>query len=119
MVLKCPYVAGTLGVVTEVVLKIRPLPRCKKYGSIVFPDFETGVRCMREVARQRCQPASIRLMDNEQFQFGQALRPETGYFGSLKEGLKKTFLTKLKGFSLDQVCVATLLFEGKCWLTTS
>uniref|UniRef100_A0A1B6LVZ4 Alkylglycerone-phosphate synthase n=1 Tax=Graphocephala atropunctata TaxID=36148 RepID=A0A1B6LVZ4_9HEMI len=103
---------GTLGVVTEVVLKVRPLPPCKKYGSIVFPDFESGVRCMREVARQRCQPASIRLMDNEQFQFGQALRPETGYFGSLKEGLKRTFLTKLKGFRLDQVCVATLLFEG-------
>lgn len=43
---------GTLGVVTEVVLKIRPLPRRKKYGSIVFPDFESGVKCMREVALQ-------------------------------------------------------------------
>jgi alkyldihydroxyacetonephosphate synthase len=44
--------AGTLGVVTEVVLKIRPLPKIKKYGSIVFPNFEAGVACMREVARQ-------------------------------------------------------------------
>uniref|UniRef100_A0A1B6CGH0 Alkylglycerone-phosphate synthase n=1 Tax=Clastoptera arizonana TaxID=38151 RepID=A0A1B6CGH0_9HEMI len=104
---------GTLGVITEVVLKIRPLPRCKKYGSIVFPDFETGFNCMREVAKQRCQPASIRLMDNVQFHFGQALRPESGFFGAVKEKLKMAYLTKVKGFSLDEVCVATILFEGE------
>lgn len=52
-------------------------------------------------------------MDNEQFQFGQALRPESGYFGSLKDSLKRTLLTRVKGFRLDQVCVATLLFEGE------
>ena len=51
-------------------MKIRPIPPCKKYGSIVFPDFEKGVGCLREIARQRYAPASIRLMDNEQFQFG-------------------------------------------------
>lgn len=43
---------GTLGLVTEVAMKIRPLPDCKKYGSIVFPEFENGVACLREVARQ-------------------------------------------------------------------
>ena len=48
-------------------MKIRPLPVCKKYGSIVFPDFESGVACLREVARLRSAPASIRLLDNEQF----------------------------------------------------
>ena len=46
------FVPGTLGVVSEVTLKVRPLPQCKKYGSIVFPDFECGVNCMREVAKQ-------------------------------------------------------------------
>lgn len=50
---------GSLGVITEVVIKIRPLPACRKYGSVVFPTFEDGVRCMREIARQRCQPASV------------------------------------------------------------
>lgn len=51
---------GTLGVITEVVIKIRPLPACRKYGSVVFATFEDGVRCMREIARQRCQPASVK-----------------------------------------------------------
>lgn len=40
---------GTLGVITEIVLKIRPLPRVVKYGSIVFPHFMSGVHALREV----------------------------------------------------------------------
>ncbi|KAK3596239.1 hypothetical protein CHS0354_030884 [Potamilus streckersoni] len=105
---------GILGVVTEVTMKIRPLPECKKYGSIVFPDFESGVKCLREIAKQRCAPASIRLMDNEQFQFGHALKPESGtIFSSFVDGLKKFYITKIKGFDPHTLAVATLLFEGK------
>ena len=40
---------GTLGVVTEVIFKVRPLPRVVKYGSVVFPNFASGVNAMREV----------------------------------------------------------------------
>ncbi|KZC04648.1 Alkyldihydroxyacetonephosphate synthase, partial [Dufourea novaeangliae] len=103
---------GTLGVVTEVILKIRPLPKVVKYGSVVFPSFENGVAAMRQVAKERCQPASIRLMDNEQFQFGQVLRPESSWGSSILQGLKHAYITRIKGFKWDQLCVATLLFEG-------
>lgn len=104
---------GTLGVITEVIMKIRPLPECKKYGSIVFPDFESGVACLREVARQRCPPASIRLMDNEQFRFGHALKPEAhSIFQSFMDGVKKLYLTRFKGYDVNVMSVATLLFEG-------
>jgi len=67
------WLTGTLGVVTEATLKIRPFPDFRKFGSVVFPDFESGVAFLREVARQRMQPAGMRVMDNEQFQFGQFL----------------------------------------------
>ncbi|XP_053554468.1 alkyldihydroxyacetonephosphate synthase, peroxisomal isoform X1 [Bombina bombina] len=104
---------GTLGVVTEVTIKIRPIPEYQKYGSVVFPNFERGVACLREVARQRCAPASIRLMDNAQFQFGHALKPQVAsIFTSFLDGLKKFYITKFKGFDPNQLCVATLLFEG-------
>ncbi|KTG36183.1 hypothetical protein cypCar_00038370, partial [Cyprinus carpio] len=88
---------GTLGVVTEVTLKIRPVPEYQKYGSVVFPNFQQGVACLREVARQRCAPASIRLMDNEQFQFGHALKPQvSSIFTSFLDGLKKFYITKVR-----------------------
>lgn len=103
---------GTLGIVSEVIVKVRPLPAVKKYGSLVFKDFGSGIRCLREIARRRCQPASIRLMDNEQFLFGQALKLDSGIFASFVEGLKKFLLTKVKGYDLTKIAVATLLFEG-------
>ena len=65
--------AGILGVITEVTLRIRPTPPVQRYGSIVFKDFDQGVEFVREVARQRCTPASVRLMDNVQFLMGESL----------------------------------------------
>ncbi|KRT84991.1 hypothetical protein AMK59_1739, partial [Oryctes borbonicus] len=103
---------GSFGVITEVTLKIRPLPQCKRYGSIVFPDFESGVKCMRDVAKERCQPASIRLMDNEQFKFGQSLKPVASILSTFVDGLKKFYVTRIKGFDMDSMVVMTLLFEG-------
>ncbi|XP_058062763.1 alkyldihydroxyacetonephosphate synthase [Anopheles bellator] len=103
---------GTLGVITEVVIKIRPLPQVKRYGSLVFPDFGSGIRCLREVAKERLQPASIRLIDNEQFQFGQALKIPGGTIASVGELLKKAYITKVKRMKLDKIAIATLLFEG-------
>uniref|UniRef100_A0A674JPX0 Alkylglycerone-phosphate synthase n=1 Tax=Terrapene triunguis TaxID=2587831 RepID=A0A674JPX0_9SAUR len=104
---------GTLGVVTEVTIKIRPIPEYQKYGSVVFPNFERGVACLREIAKQRCAPASIRLVDNAQFQFGHALKPQVAsIFTSFLDGLKKFYITKFKGFDPNELCVATLLFEG-------
>ena len=43
---------GIFGVITEVTLRIRPLPEVRKHGSIVFPNFLEGVNFVREVARQ-------------------------------------------------------------------
>ncbi|XP_071603348.1 alkyldihydroxyacetonephosphate synthase, peroxisomal isoform X3 [Heliangelus exortis] len=61
----------------------------------------------------RCAPASIRLVDNAQFQFGHALKPQVAsIFTSFLDGLKKFYITKFKGFDPNLLCVATLLFEG-------
>uniref|UniRef100_A0A8C5P0N0 Alkylglycerone-phosphate synthase n=2 Tax=Jaculus jaculus TaxID=51337 RepID=A0A8C5P0N0_JACJA len=104
---------GTLGVITEATIKIRPVPEYQKYGSVAFPSFEQGVACLREIAKQRCAPASIRLMDNQQFQLGHALKPQvSSIFTSFVDGLKKFYITKFKGFDTNQLSVATLLFEG-------
>lgn len=68
---------------------------------------------MKFINFQRCQPASVRLMDNTQFHFGQALRTGTGTFGAFKDKLKKFYLFKWKNFDINSICVMTLFFEGK------
>lgn len=103
---------GTLGVVTEVVLKVSLLPKVKVYGSLIFPEFGCGVKCLREVAACKGQPSSIRLIDNDQFKFGQALKPKPSIFSSVVDGMKKMYITKFKGFDIHRMCVATLVFEG-------
>lgn len=40
--------------ITEVTIRIRPVPAVRKYGSVVFATFEPGVAFVREVARQVC-----------------------------------------------------------------
>jgi alkyldihydroxyacetonephosphate synthase len=99
--------------VIKVTLKLRYLPEVQRYGSLVFADFEPGVSCLRELAASRAAPASIRLMDNDQFQFGHALKPPLeGWLASLVDGIKKAYVLRIKGFLPDKLCVATLLFEG-------
>eukprot|EP01126_Amoeba_proteus_P045229 TRINITY_DN5054_c0_g1_i12.p1 TRINITY_DN5054_c0_g1~~TRINITY_DN5054_c0_g1_i12.p1 ORF type:complete len:525 (-),score=106.40 TRINITY_DN5054_c0_g1_i12:119-1693(-) len=104
---------GTLGVITEAVLKLRPLPECQIFGAVIFPTFSDGVKFMREVAFYRAQPASIRLVDNEQFKFGHALKPKVVGLGNvMMDVIKKAYVTKWHGIDLGQLSACTLLFEG-------
>lgn len=104
---------GTLGVVTEVVVKIRPKPTVKTYGSLVFPNFEKGVCFVKEVARKRLQPASIRLIDNAQFTLGQSLKPENSWMEAILDPIKRYVLTDIKKIDLTEMVVTTLTFEGE------
>ena len=62
---------------------------------------------------RRCAPASIRLVDNPQFQFGMALKPEAGsFFHKVVDAAKKFFLLKIKGFEVDKMVLMTVMMEG-------
>jgi alkyldihydroxyacetonephosphate synthase len=105
---------GTLGVVTEAVVRIRRVPESVVYGSAIFYNFHQGIQAMREVARQRCQPASIRLVDNEQFRLAQVFKPESatptkdGYMSAIQQA----YVIKYKGFDEHKMVAMTLLFQG-------
>lgn len=103
---------GTLGIITEAVVRLRPVPEVSRCGSLVFADFETGVRFLREVARKRLQPTSIRLLDNLQFQIGQYIQPDGPWHTGLVNAVKKQYLTRICGFQLDRIAAVTLVFEG-------
>lgn len=66
---------GNYGVITEVVIKVKPLPEVRIFDSILFHDWESGIKFMHEVSKQKNWPTSIRLIDNNQFQFGSTLKP--------------------------------------------
>ena len=103
---------GTLGIVTSAVVKIFPSPEEQQYGSVLFPTFEDGFKFMYDLTREATPPASVRLVDNLQFQFGLALKPKSDALGKLKSRLEKFVVTKVRGFQPDKMVACTLVFEG-------
>lgn len=103
---------GNLGFITNAVVKIHHLPQVTKYGSLIFPDFAFGVKFLHELAHNSFLPASIRLVDNNQFRFGQALRPEATTIQAYLDKLKKFYVLNLRGFNPLQMVAATIVMEG-------
>jgi alkyldihydroxyacetonephosphate synthase len=103
---------GTLGIVTSAVVKIFPLPEAQQYGSVLFPTFEHGFKFMYDLTRESTPPASVRLVDNLQFQFGLALKPKSSSIGKLKSKVERFVVTKVKGFQPEKMVACTLVFEG-------
>ena len=104
---------GTLGVITEVVLRLHRLAPVCTYGSIIFPNFRSGVCALQEIAQTRGAPAALRLVDNAQFQFSHALKPRSGtpVRTAVLDYMQKMYVTKLKGFNPDEMAAATICYE--------
>ena len=103
---------GTLGIITSAVVKLFPLPESQAYGSVLFPSYEDGYAFMHELAHTSTPPASVRLVDNLQFQFGLALKPASAGMKVWKSNIEKLFVTKVKGFDPYKMVALTLVFEG-------
>jgi len=103
---------GTLGIITSAVVKIFPLPQTQKYDSVLFPSFEDGVAFLFDLTRESRLPASVRLVDNLQFQLGQTLKPASRGSKALLSKAQKFFVTRIKGFDPDRMVACTFLYEG-------
>lgn len=54
---------GTLGVITEVTLRVHPIPETTAYQAWSFPDFVTGAAALRAVVQNGAAPTVLRLSD--------------------------------------------------------
>ncbi len=103
---------GNLGIITEATLHIHPAPEETRYGSYVFPDFEHGVDFLFALRRTGMVPASVRLVDNLQFRFSQALKPLPEGLKALEQNVQRFFLESVLRYDLRQVSAATIVMEG-------
>lgn len=103
---------GSLGIVTSAVVKLFPLPAERRYGSVVFRKFEDGLAFMYDLAQEDVYPASVRLVDNLQFQFGQVLKPASRGPKRIKSKIEKWVVTGPMGFDPRKMVAATVVFEG-------
>ena len=103
---------GNLGIITRAVIRIHKLPDVKRYASYVFADFRTGTAFLYDLSQAGVLPASIRLVDNVQFRFGQALKGRPTSSEKVMSQVQKTFLFSIKGFDPHELVAATIVMEG-------
>ena len=103
---------GRFGIITQATVKIRRLPETEQHDAMVFKSFEQGVSFLHELTRTGKIPASVRLVDNMQFQLSQTLKPGAEGIGALKRRAEKWFITRAKGFDPKTMVACTLLYEG-------
>jgi alkyldihydroxyacetonephosphate synthase len=85
---------GVFGVITQVRLKVHPLPECTIYEAWSFPDFDTGATALRLVTQTGTGPTVIRLSDEA----------ETGVNLATTETIGES--------SITGGCLAITVFEG-------
>jgi len=97
---------GTLGVIDELTMRVRPAPRERVYEGVFFADFAAGVETLRELAQQRACPDVARLSDEAETRMSLALAGG----GGLKGRLGRAYIG-LRGYG--EGCLAILGFEGE------
>jgi len=103
---------GTLGIITRAVVKLFPLPETQRYDAVLFPSFEAGVAFLFDLTREAVPPASVRLVDNLQFQLSQTLKSRATGWRALKRKLEKLLVTRIRGFEPERMVACTLVYEG-------
>jgi alkyldihydroxyacetonephosphate synthase len=103
---------GTLGIITGAVVRLFPTPTIQRHDSIVFPTFEDGFAFLYAMRDEASPPASMRLLDNAQFQLGLALRPvASGLLHRLRR-IRNSAIARLHHIDPEQGVLCTLLYEG-------
>jgi alkyldihydroxyacetonephosphate synthase len=97
---------GTLGVISELTLRVRSAPRERVYEGVFFADFAAGVEALRELAQQRACPDVARLSDEAETRMSLALAGA----GGVKGRLGRAYIG-LRGYR--EGCLAILGFEGE------
>jgi alkyldihydroxyacetonephosphate synthase len=91
---------GRLGVITEVRVRVSPLPGDERFETLFLPDWRRAFACARELARQRIGLSMLRVANPAETFTGLRLAVDEGQLGWFER------LLRLRGVG-----------EGKCMLT--
>ena len=103
---------GILGIITEVVLQVHPIPSYKEYGSYFFPDFESGSKAIYECAISGITPSMTRLNDPVKTALSLAFKTKGSKTEQLASSLIKIYLKTIKKLDFSKACLLLVCFEN-------
>lgn len=95
---------GAFGVITEVTVRVRPLPSVRRYEGFVVDGWERGTEAVRELAQKRVLADVTRLSDVDETSVSLALK------GGLQVGALRAYL-RARGVS--EPCMLILGWEAE------
>jgi len=96
---------GVLGVLTQVALRVAPLPQERRYEAWVLPSFAAGAEAFRELEQSGAAPHVARLSDERETQMNLALAGAGGAKG-------RVLAAYLRARRVAGGCLAILGWEG-------
>jgi alkyldihydroxyacetonephosphate synthase len=103
---------GIFGIITEAVVKVEPIPPVKLYEGYLFPSFEAGYSAFYKCTAKGIHPTCMRLYDEDDTRMSFAMKwDEPAYKTALSKAIK-AYLTNVKGFKIEKMCLVILGFEG-------
>jgi alkyldihydroxyacetonephosphate synthase len=78
---------GRLGFVTRATIRVRKLPEFEQFYGIFFPDWESGVAAVREIAQSRVPISMARLSDPQETETTLVLSGKEQLVGTASRGL--------------------------------
>ena len=109
----CVGSEGYMGVITEALMRVRPVPEVLDYRGLLFRDFSAGVSAVREMMQQGLVPTCVRLSDRTETALAKAFRSTTG--PRWKRRGEEAVLKVLagRGYSFDDGAFMVLGLEGE------
>jgi alkyldihydroxyacetonephosphate synthase len=104
---------GTLGIITEATMKVRPLPQVYDYRGLLFKEFEGGVQAVREMLQGGVVPETIRISDAEESAFAMHVRKPSHNANKEKAMQAAIGVLDRLGYSFNTGAFAVLGCEGK------
>ena len=95
---------GTLGVITEVTVRVRPRPAQQRYDAYSLPGFLAGTEAMRELRQAGAAPDVARLSDEEETRISLAL--------ASRPAATRVLRSYIRGRGQRAACLAILGFDG-------
>jgi alkyldihydroxyacetonephosphate synthase len=96
---------GALGVLTQIALRVRPLPAERRYEGFMFASFEQGAEALRALEQEGAAPHVARLSDEPETEVTFALAGRGGLAADLAERY-------LRARGVEHGCLAIFGWEG-------
>lgn len=103
---------GTLGLITEAVMRVRPVGE-HEYRGVLVPGFERGIELVRALAQHGALPTTTRLSNEQETALGFAMKPAgPGGPAAWMAQAFKGYLKHVRRFPMREACLMIIGFAA-------